>query len=202
MDLIEEQYFGWQPLTHALTCTNPVWDTAQIRRTEGIRTVPSDTRPHDCTHADCGHDNSFDRVQTRLLCHGCGTVHILNGESHGQTVTTTANTGWGQAPTQVGSVWLWPGRPDIPGGEPYDYLVTRTPAPITPGAVYGLITKYRDSEGLPRWIAGAQPDPDGAHYVGSIRFRHRSAGLHTLTDAATWTATADTRPQRPLVVSV
>lgn len=202
MDLIEAQYFGWQPLAHTLTCPNPVWDTAELRRDEGIRTVPSDPRPHDCTHADCGHALSFRRMQIRLLCRACDTVHIIRGESHGQIATTTAATGWGQAPTQVDGVWLWPGRPDIPGGQPYDYLVTRTPAPITPDTVYGLITKYRDSEGAPRWIAGAKPDPDGAHHVSSLRFRHRSAGLHTLADAAAWITYIDIRPQRPIEVAV
>lgn len=202
MDLIEEQYFGWQPLTHALDCANPVWDVAGVRYDEGIRTPPAAIDTHSCTHPDCGHAATFGRVQLRLLCRTCQTVHILRGESQGQTVTTTVATGWGQAPRQVGGVWLWPGRPDIPGGEPYDYLVTRTPDQITPDTVYGLITKYRDSEGDPRWIAGAVPDPDGAHYVGSRRFRHRSAGLHTLTDAATWITTADTRTQRPIEVAV
>ncbi|MGY1498595.1 hypothetical protein ACW4TU_18680 [Streptomyces sp. QTS52] len=200
--LIEVQYFGWQPLTHTLTCPNPVWDTVELRHDDGIRTPPTATDTHTCTHNGCTHANTFDRVQIRLLCRDCDTVHLVRGEGHGQTAVTTADTGWGQQPTRHGEMWLWPGQPDIPGGNPHDYLVTRTPNPITPGAVYGLIAKYRDSEGAPRWVAGAKPDPDGAHYVSSLRFRHRSAGLHNLDEAAAWITTADTRPQRPLVVHV
>lgn len=202
MQLIEQQYFGWTPLAHTLACPNPTWDAVEILHDEGLRTPPAAHETHACTYDGCTHTNAFSRLRIRLLCRDCDTVHMLRGEGHGQTVLTTADTGWGQPPTQYGGVWLWPGQPDIPGGQPHDYLVTRTPDPITPGAVHGLITRYRDSEGAPRWIAGAVPDPDGAHYVGSLRFRHRSAGLHTLDEAAAWITTADTMPQRPIEVAV
>lgn len=195
MQLIEQQYFGWTPLAHTLTCPNPTWDTVEILHDEGLRTPPAAHETHACTYDGCTHANTFGRVRIRLLCRDCDTVHMLRGESHGQTTLTTADTGWGRPPIALGDLWLWPGQPDIPGGQPHDYLVTRTPAPITPDAVHALITRYRDSEGAPRWIAGAVPDPDGAHYVSSLRFKHRSAGLHTLAEAAAWTTTADTRPR-------
>ena len=203
MDLIEETYFGWRPLAHAADCATPAWDVAGIRYDKGIRTSPADTRPHDCTHPDCTHTSTFGRVQLRLLCRTCDTVHIVRGEGHSRTITTTPDLGWGQPPAEVGGVWLWPGQPAIPGGNPTSYLVTRDHADeITPDTVYAVITRYRDSEGTARWIAGATPDPDGAHHIGSLRFRHRSAGLYPLADAATWITTADTRPQRPIEVAV
>lgn len=203
MDLITETYFGWNPLAHAPACTLPVWDDADILHTPAIRTTPADTRPHDCTHPDCTHKGTFTRVQLRLLCRDCGTVHTISAENLTQVLTHTSVTGWGQPPTHLAGVWLWPGRPPIPGAAPHEYLVTLDSTRIpTPDTVYGLITKYRDSEGAPRWIAAAIPDEDGAHQVSTLRWRHSSNGLTTLDQAATWITTAHTTPQRPLVVNV
>ncbi|WP_405924907.1 hypothetical protein [Streptomyces sp. NBC_00035] len=203
MQLIEDLYLGWQPLTHTDTCPRPVWDTVELRHDEGGRIVQTGADHHACDNDDCSHADTFGRVQLRLLCKDCGTVYTITGEGLTQVCTHTSLTGWGQKPTQVGGVWLWPGQPSVPGGEPHDYLVTRDRADtVTTDNLYGLITKYRDADGAPRWIAGALPDRDGAHHVSSLRWKHRSAGLHDLAEAAAWIADASTRPQRPLVVTV
>lgn len=203
MQLIEDQYFGWTPFAHTLTCPNPVWDSVEIFHDEGLRTPPAAHETHACTHDGCTHASAFGRVQIRLLCRDCHTIHLVRGEGHGQSTVTTADTGWGQPPTERGGVWLWPGQPAIPGGQPTAYLVTRPHTDqVTRDNLYGLIAKYRDSEGNPRWIAAAVPDPNGAHQVHTLLWRHRSAGLHTLDDAAAWITTAYTTPQRPLVVNV
>jgi hypothetical protein len=202
MDLIEYTYFGWQPLGHGPDCPNPVWDDAEVLHDQGVRPGTYGADHHDCSHADCSHRDTFDRVQLRLLCRDCGTVHTISGESLVHVLTHTSVTGWGQPPTQAGEVWLWPGRPPAEDAAPAQYLVTRQPQVVTEDTLYGIITSYFDADGTPRWIAGAVPDADGEHYVHSLRWRHRSAGLATLDEAAAWIATAERRPQRRLVVAV
>lgn len=202
MELIEETYFGWDPLTHTVDCPAPVWDAVEIRRTTGARPSAGDTTEHACANELCGHARAFERVQLRLLCRDCGTVRIVSGEGLTEACTHTSLTGWGQAPRQVGQVWLWPGRPVVPGGDPHQYLVTRQAAALTRATVYGIITGYRNSEGRPRWIAAAVPDTDGAHQVSMLRWRHSSNGLADVAAAAEWIATAEDRAQRPLEVAV
>ncbi|MFJ4322207.1 hypothetical protein ACIP3A_03675 [Streptomyces tricolor] len=200
--LITDTYFGWDPLTHTATCPNPTWDAAEVRRTEGIRPGSTAAEHHTCTHAICTHADTFGRVELRLLCRDCDTVYVISGEALTEVCTHTSLTGWGQSPARVGEVWLWPGRPSIPGGEPHQYLVTRQAATVTRESLYGLITRYRDAAGTPLWIAGAVPDPDGAHQVSTLRWRYASRGLVTLEEAAAWVADAELAPGQPLVVAV
>lgn len=204
MDLIEETYFGWKPLAHGPGCPTPMWDDVQVLHSEGVRPGSYGAEYHACVQAeaDCGHADTFERVQLRLLCRDCGTVITLSGESLAQVISHTSATGWGQPPIQAGEVWLWPGRPPAAGVQPTQYLVTRQPQAVTPDTLYGIITGYRDADGTPRWIAGAVQDPDGEHYVHTLRWRHRSAGLTTLDEAAAWIGTVETMPQRALVVAV
>lgn len=203
MHLIEELYLGWQQLTHTTACPNPVWDSVEWRRDEGARLVQQGAEAHECISGDCDHGNGFDRVQFRLLCRDCQTVHVLDGEGLGSTVTTTALTGWGQPPRKTAGMWLWPGETATPDGRPHDYLVTRDPVtPATPGALHGLITSYWDSVGTPLWIAYAHHHPDGTHKRGRLTFTHRTNALTTVQDAARWIATVQDQPQRPLVVQV
>lgn len=202
MDLIETVYFGWNPLAHAEGCTNPVWDDAQVLHSEGVRPGIAGDEHHACANGICSHADTFTRVQLRLLCTTCGTVHTISGESLIQVISHTSATGWGQPPIQMGEVWLWPGRPTIAGGQPRQYLVTRQAATVTPDTLYGLITGYRDADQTPRWIAAAVPDEQGAHQVHSLRWRHASRGLAALEDAAAWIADAELRAVRPLVVAV
>jgi hypothetical protein len=200
MQLIEETYFGWDPYTHTVNCPNPTWDEVQVRRDEGARPVATGDQPHTCTNSMCSHNTGFGRVQLRLMCRDCSTVYTITGEGLTEVCTHTSLTGWGQPPRQVGDVWLWPGRPAIPGGEPHQYLVTRQATTVTAATLYGIITGYRDADGTPRWIAGAVPDEDGAHQVSTLRWRHSSRGLAKLEDAAAWIAGTDAA--RPLVVAV
>ena len=202
MDLITETYFGWDPLTHTADCPAPVWDAVEIRRTEGLRPRPATTTAHTCVSEGCTHDDTFGRVQLRLLCRDCDTVYVVSGEALTEHHATTALTGWGQHPTQHGGVWLWPGRPAIPGGEPHQYLVTLQAATLTRDLLYGIITAYRDADGTRRWIAGAVPDSDGAHQIDTLRWRHASDGLAAVGEAAEWITTVDSAPQRPVVVAV
>ncbi|MEU6376760.1 hypothetical protein [Streptomyces sp. NPDC046909] len=202
MDLIETVYFGWNALAHADGCETPVWDDAEVMHSEGIRPGITGDEHHACAHDICTHSDSFTRVQLRLLCRTCGTVHTISGESLTHVLSHTSVTGWGQPPRRMGEVWLWPGRPAIAGGEPHQFLVTRQPQTVTRATLYGIITRYRDASSTPRWIAGAVPDEDGAHQVSMLRWRHASRGLAALEDAAAWIAGAETAPQRPLVVAV
>lgn len=203
MNLIENLYLGWNPLTHTVDCTSPVWDTVELRHDTGAHIVSTGAEHHSCPNEVCGHTDTFGRVQLRLLCKDCGTVYTISGEGLTEVCTHTSLTGWGQQPREVGGVWLWPGQPAIPGGEPHDYLVTRDQAEtVTTANLYGLITRYRDADHTPRWLAGALPDTDGAHQVHSLRWRYSSNGLADLAAAAAWIAGADTRTQRPLVVAV
>jgi hypothetical protein len=177
MDLITETYFGWDPLTHTTDCPSPVWDTAEIRRTEGVRPRPTGAHEHACPTEHCCHGDAFGRVQLRLLCRDCGTVYTISGESLTEVCTHTSLTGWGQTPTQYGDA-------------------------VTPATLYGIVTAYRDASGTRRWIAGAEPDDDGAHQISTLRWRHSSNALDSVAAAAAWIADAETRTHRPLVVAV
>lgn len=192
MQLIEETYFGWDPLTHTIDCPNPTWDEAQVRRDEGVRPLAAGAERHVCANDMCSHATAFGRVQLRLLCRDCGTVRTITGEGLTEVCTHTSLTGWGQAPRHIGEVWLWPGRPAIAGGDPTQYLVTRQPAAVTASTLYGIITRYRDADGTPRWLAAAVPDKDGAHQISTLRWRHSSRGLAELEDAAAWITDAET----------
>lgn len=202
MDLIQTVYFGWNPLAHAEACPNPVWDDADVLHTEGLRPGVRGDDHHTCDHPDCTHADTFTRVQLRLLCRDCQTVHTISGESLTHALAHTSATGWGQPPRPLGGVWLWPGRPVIEGGDPHQYLVTRQAATVTRETLYGVITRYRLADGTPLWMAGAVPDEDGAHIVSAMRWRYASNGLADLEDAAAWITDAETAPQRSLVVAV
>ena len=202
MDLITEVYFGWKPLAHGPGCPTPVWDDVQILHSEGVRPGTYGADHHACIHPDCGHADTFGRVQLRLLCRDCQTVTTISGESLVQVISHPSATGWGQPPTALAGVWLWPGRPTVEGGEPSQYLVTRQAQAITPALLYGIITAYRDSDGARRWITAAVPDPDGAYPVAGLRWRHGSNGHADLVEAAGWITAVETRAQRPVVVSV
>jgi hypothetical protein len=203
MQLIENLYLGWSPLDHPADCPSPTWDVVEMRHDDGVRIVQTGAERHACANDGCFHTDTFGRVQVRLLCRDCGSVRTISGEGLSLACTDTSLTGWGQTPRQIGGVWLWPGQPAAPGCEPHDFLVTREHADaVTTESLYGIVTRYRDADGSPRWIAGALPDPSGKHQVHSLRWRYRTSGLTDLTEAAAWIAAADTRTQRPLVVSV
>ncbi|MFF9138452.1 hypothetical protein ACF09G_12895 [Streptomyces albogriseolus] len=202
MDLITETYLGWDELTHTVDCPSPVWDAVEIRRTEGLRPRTAHDAPHACVSDGCTHADTFGRVQLRLLCRDCDTVVLVGGEALTETRSNTALTGWGQRPTQSGGVWLWPGRPTIPGGEPHQYLVTLQPAALTRDLLYGIVTGYHDADGTRRWIAGAYPDADGAHQICTLRWAYASNGLSSVDEAAAFIDGTIRNPQRPVVVSV
>ncbi|CAL9599500.1 hypothetical protein [Streptomyces sp. enrichment culture] len=202
MELITETYFGWDSLSHAADCPTPVWDEAQMRHTEGIR--PQSTGPdhHACEHPNCTHADTFRRLQLRLACRDCGTVHTIGAEGPVGNRLTIGETGWGQAPTQHGGVWLWPGRPAAPGREPREYLVTLQGAAITRATLYGIITGYRDSSGNPVWQAGCGPADDGAHQISAIRWRHASPAYDSVEACAEFIHITARFPQRTVVVNV
>ncbi|MGC5239020.1 hypothetical protein ACPXCH_04480 [Streptomyces albogriseolus] len=202
MDLITETYLGWDPLTHTVDCPSPVWDAVEIRRTEGLRPRTADDAPHACVSDGCTHADTFGRVQLRLLCRDCDTVVLVGGEALTETRSNTSLTGWGQAPTRCGGVWLWPGRPTIPGGEPHQYLVTLQAAALTRDLLYGIITSYHDVSGAQRWIAGCEPDPDGAHQICTLRWRYSSNAYESVEDAAEFIDITARFPRQPVVVSV
>lgn len=103
-DLIEHTYFGWNPLAHAPDCTRPVWDDTQVSHEPGRRVLLTGADHHACPTDTCSHTDAFTRVQVRLLCRTCGTVHTLSGESLTQVISHTSATGWGQPPQQIGEV--------------------------------------------------------------------------------------------------
>ncbi|MCM8548955.1 hypothetical protein [Streptomyces sp. STCH 565 A] len=201
MELITDTYFGWDPLTHTVDCTSPAWDV-DVRRTEGIRPESTGADHHACLHPNCEHVDAFRRVQVRAVCRGCDTVRIIGGEAPTEVYSTTALTGWGQAPTQYGGVWLWPGRPAAPGADPHEYLVTLQGSAITRALLYGIVTGYRDSSGSRVWMAGAEPDPDGAHQISALRWRHASNPYPSVAEAAEYLDITARSPHPPVVVTV
>ncbi|MGW6210991.1 hypothetical protein [Streptomyces sp. NPDC055109] len=202
MQLIESLYLGWSPLSHGPGCPSLTWDSVEILRDEGGRIVQSGAERHACANADCSHTDTFTRVQLRLLCRDCSTVRTITGENLTDDPISIEDSGWGLAPREVSGVWLWPGQPVISGGEPNDYLVTRTADGVTTENLYGIISGHREADNIRRWIAAALPDPDGPHGEHSLRWQYRTAGLADVAAAAAWIAGAETRALRPLVVSV
>jgi hypothetical protein len=203
MQLIESLYLGWSPLSHGPACERPTWDRVEVLHDQGARIVQTGAEHHACSNTDCSHADLFGRVQVRLLCQDCGAVCTITGENLTTVFAPSSDSGWTRAPRKVAGVWLWSGQPAAPGAEPHDYLVTRDRVDaVSTDTLHGIITRHRDATGAPRWMAAALPDPDGPHQVHTLRWRHRTAGLTDLDEAAAWIATAGTRPQRPVVVAV
>lgn len=202
MELITETYLGWTPYTHTLDCPAPTWDTVELRHDEGGHPLTMGAEPHACPNDMCDHNATFPRVRVRLLCRDCETVHLLDGEGLTQATTTTAATGWGQAPIRASGVWLWPGRPAIPGGDPSQYLVTRQPQALTPATLCGIITGYHDADTSRRWLAGVHPDTDGAHRIDALRWRDVARGFGSVADAVEWIDLTEGAASRGLEVAV
>ncbi|MFJ2515571.1 hypothetical protein ACIPEL_36140 [Streptomyces griseoviridis] len=203
MQLIEETYFR-TPLTHAVDCSPvPAWE-ADVVETPGTRVQLTGQESHRCITDGCGHEREFSRLQVRIRCTGCGIVHVIEGEALTRYCTTTAETGWGQPPQQHAGLWLWPGRPTIPGGQPHQYLVTRTEDPPTRETLHGIVSAHDDSTWrTQRWTAGAHPDPASDRQVSLTPVRHLSTGHETLDAAVAWIASLDQAAQQPaLVVAV
>ncbi|MDT0476206.1 hypothetical protein RM863_29185 [Streptomyces sp. DSM 41014] len=204
MELIEQTYLHPTPLTHAVGCpTAPAWDVVDVLETPAGRVALTGYEPHRCPTEGCGHEREFSRLQVRVRCTGCDIAHIITGEALTRHCTTTAALGWGQPPQQHAGLWVWPGEPTLPGRDPNQYLVTRTPHQPTRDTLYGVISGHTDSTwGAPRFSAGAVPDPDADRQISMTRVRYLSTGHETLTDALDWIASVETSAQRPLVVSV
>ncbi|MGW0800317.1 hypothetical protein [Streptomyces sp. NPDC002692] len=192
MNLARDLYLGWKPFAHEATCTNPLWEP-EARTEQGFRGRLSHSEiPHGCLAEGCEHDSVYPRYVIRLVCAGCGAVHLIHGEDVGKDNRTTALIGFGQPPRELHGVWLWPGEPNLPGvdDEPRDWLITRAPGrPRRAEDVAGTICRHRTAGELMRWEASAVADPTGPYGDDQLRWARRQSGLRSVDSAADWIAT-------------
>ncbi|MDX3204280.1 hypothetical protein [Streptomyces scabiei] len=216
--MIENAYFGWNELTHTEHCPAPAWGI-DVRHDLGIRPTSDTAVRHGCPDQHCAHEGGLDRVTVRVICRSCDTAHLITGESLTRTTTDTAALGYGQPPTEMAGLYLWPGRPVLHGwgpgpsgldDKPHEYLVTASiPADrLTPEDCVGALGRHRTAGGHLRWWAGAIPTPPPPRLrrePGEYRlaWARRSSDNRTIDQAAAWIAdTIAPAQQQPLVVAV
>ncbi|MFE5140393.1 hypothetical protein ACFRDV_22395 [Streptomyces fagopyri] len=192
MNLARDLYLGWTPFAHEPACTNPVWEP-EARMEHGLRgRLNVADQAHGCPAEGCEHDNVYPRYVIRLVCAGCGVVHLIRGEDVGKDRLTTAKIGFGQPPREIHGVWLWPGEQNLPGidDEPRDWLITRAPVrPRQADDVAGTICRHRTAGGLLRWQASAIADSTGPYGDDQLRWARRQSDLRSADSAAEWIAT-------------
>lgn len=200
MGSVQDTYLGWELLEHRPACRRPQW-TVDVRTARATRyTSRLDPGPgHGCTDEYCTHGAAFQQTTVRAVCTSCSVAYLITGERTGEsghTSTTTAYTGYGQAPRKAAGLWLWPGQPEMSFGRavtdtPHDFLVTRERvARVTESDVVGQIIQERGARGGVQWASLAVPDPDGQYgYAQPVRFARATEGLRTPAAAVKWIAT-------------
>ncbi|WP_331718747.1 hypothetical protein [Streptomyces sp. NBC_00212] len=190
-------HLGWRPFAHRPDCAKPVWEVDQQSEPDKLRDRRSGPE-HACPSAECGHRDHYDKVTVRVLCRSCQTVHLISGEEHTSRTTTTARTGYGQAPKRVGGLWLYAGPPLLdlreytsPGG----YLCALEKVErLAQDDIVGAIGEGRGARGGSTWSAGALPtwQPFG---IGGAPFPTWAKGsgdptFKTVAAAAKWVKAA------------
>lgn len=202
--LIEETYFGWTQFAHADGCTNPAWEPA-VRREQGAHPLPDlPELRHECPNPHCDHTTLFTRITIRLICHGCGVVHLTSGEDAAQQQTTTAAYGYGQPPRELAGLYLHPGRAfhygEGPGrtgwdDQPTEWLATTTPitGQLRREDCVGRISRWTNAARKTRWRADAVQAPLPGRLTADehgMNFARRASDLTSIDEAATWIAAA------------
>lgn len=209
MSAVQSTYLDWQSLVHAEACRRPRWEVDFREDDDGFRYQPRTAdgpARHSCPDEDCDHDSRYTKLTVRVVCRSCGRAHLLTGEYHGQTHTTTARLGYGLPPRKVAGLWLWPGEPHLyvfreESAEPHDFLVTRPGAArVTKDTVVGQVTQWRGKRGGVMWTAAAVPSVDGPYGggLGTIRWTQAQENFKTVAAAAKWIAAQlaeDSAPQ-------
>lgn len=190
MTLVQDLYLDWLSFPHRRGCPTPAWEP-QLRMDHGRRgrLTGTEEQIHACTAEECLHANKFRRFTVRLVCRTCTAVHTISGEDVGINRTTTAAYGYGNPPREAEGLWLWPGSQGIHGGDPQDWLVTRTPAePVLAAHLAGTIASYLTAGHHTRWKACAIADPEGPHGGDQLRWARCQRELHSVDQAAAWLA--------------
>lgn len=212
MRLIEDTYFGWNDVTHALDCERPSWDIDVRHDTGRHFTSQAGTEQHTCPNEDCAHADVFDRVTVRIICRSCHTAHMISGEGLGTTCTTTEALGYGQPPRKTAGIYLWPSAPVLYGygpgrsghdDQPHAWLATAEPAErLKTEHCIGAIGRHRTARGALRWWAGALPAMPPVPGHGRLVWDRKVSGFTSVSAAARWIAAAvDPAQQQPLVVN-
>ncbi|WP_455355909.1 hypothetical protein [Streptomyces sp. SYSU K217416] len=152
-------HLDWRPFRHRPDCAKPVWEVDQQSEPDKRRDRRGGPE-HLCPNEECGHHGHYDKVTVRVLCRSCGTVHLISGEEHTSRTTTTASTGYGQAPKKAGGLWLYPGPPllDWRNAGPSGYLCSLEKVErLTQDDIVGAIGEGRGARGGTTWSAGALP---------------------------------------------
>ncbi|MFI9311240.1 hypothetical protein [Streptomyces triculaminicus] len=186
-------HLDWQPFRHRSDCTKPVWEVDQQRESDARR-PRRDGPEHECPNGECGHGAHYDRITVRVLCRSCGTVHLISGEEHTSRTTTTARTGYGQAPKKVGGLWLYPGPPLLDLREytsPGAYLCSQEKVDrLSEDDIVGVVSEGRGKRGGTVWYAAVGPDfKPGALGLPGFAIWAKNSGdkpFTTVAAAAKW----------------
>jgi hypothetical protein len=186
-------HLGWRPFGHRPDCAQPSWEVTQQHESDARRTLRGGPE-HACPNEDCGHSAHYDKVTVRVLCRSCDTVHLISGEEHTSRSTTTASTGYGQAPRKAAGLWLYPGPPllDWRDAGPGGYLCSLAKVErLTQDDIVGAIGEGRGARGATTWSAGALPtwNPPAAGRADLFPTWARGSGdttFKTVAAAAKW----------------
>lgn len=203
MSTVQDTYLGWERLSHAEGCKQPVWEVDLRRREDAWRYKASlayeERAEHKCADEHCTHGDRFDELTVRIVCFSCGMAEVITGErteDTGRSSTHAKHLGYGMPPRRVAGLLLWAGEPWLNVGravsdEPHDFLVTRPGVErVTKEAVAGQITQTRGKRGGVIWTAAAVPAEDGPYGVGlgRVRWTRVQEGFKTPAAAAKWIA--------------
>ncbi|WP_330335748.1 hypothetical protein OHS33_39580 (plasmid) [Streptomyces sp. NBC_00536] len=150
-------YLGWTRPAHRPDCARPSWEV-DLRTEFGQHRNRRGGPAHSCPNDDCDHGDQYEEVTVRLLCRSCQVVRLITGEEQSDRSTTTASTGYGQAPKPVAGLWLYPGPPllRLHDSTPYSYLCTlERVEQLDEKDIVGTIVEGRGSRGATVWSAAA-----------------------------------------------
>lgn len=160
---LDEEYLGWREVSHASHCRKPQW-IVDVRREEAAlpRGGRYDDTHHSCPNEDCEHADRDDQQTVRLLCKGCRYVLTFKGIAMSEGGRGTDRPGYGQPPTRIAGLWVWPGRALLDDlREPWEAYVTETEqARLREEDIVGLIGQGRGARGAMHWWAAAVRDPN------------------------------------------
>ncbi|MGW9439623.1 hypothetical protein [Streptomyces sp. NPDC055607] len=185
-------HLDWRTLHHREDCAKPAWEVAL--QTEAARPRPRRGGPeHSCPDEECGHHDHHDKITVRVLCRSCGTVHLISGEEYTTRTTTTARTGYGQAPKKMAGLWLYPGPPllDWQDAGPSAYLCSLEKVEhLTQKDIVGVVMEGRGKRGATVWSAAIGPDfqPYGLYGYTNWAKNSGEKPFTSVTAAAKWVA--------------
>lgn len=176
-------YFKYETLNgHREGCENAP-DTWEVTRRIEYRPFPKDD------------EDEIRETSIRLVCQQCGAVEFFRVPGHlERQFATSAELGYGSAPTRLCGLWLWAGPELLPGhglGPDAYYVTTDRIRPYKPSQVAGVIGQGRRSaraNAAVRWFASLGCTDYGSGKVSAAELGADPDGFRTPTAAVKWMA--------------